>query len=183
MLGPYKERYGFETDNLYQRAAMLALAWLQAEASAAQAGGLFGAFFEAWRIMMEHWFAYGGQTPMLFFTSIDYHQYFVISCLIFCMGFYGVAARRNAVSMLLSMELMLNAVNINMSAFNLHWGPKLTRAAFTQNEDVWTNMGQVFSVFTIIIAAAEAAVGLAIIIAFYRARKSVMLDDANLMKW
>jgi NADH:ubiquinone oxidoreductase subunit K len=70
-----------------------------------------------------------------------------------------------------------------MSAFNLYWGPKITRAAFTSEEQVLTNLGQVFSVFAIIVAAAEAAVGLAIIIAFYRARKSIMLSDARLLRW
>lgn len=169
---------------------MLALIWLQEAASqagaAAQASvttGPLDSTIEAWRMLTEHWFTWGGDVPMRFFSNVDYHQYFVISCFIFCLGFYGVIARRNAISMLLSMELMLNAVNINLSAFNLYWGPKLTRAAFTQNQDVLTNMGQVFSVFAIIVAAAEAAVGLAIIIAYYRARKSIMLDDANQMKW
>jgi len=140
-------------------------------------------FAKLWEVVSRQWFAWGGETPMRFFTAIDYHQYFVVSCFIFCLGFYGVIARRNAISMLLALELMLNAVNINMSAFNQHWGPTITRAAFTSQEEVWTNMGQVFTVFTIIVAAAEAAVGLAIIIAFYRMRKSIMLDDANLLKW
>jgi NADH-quinone oxidoreductase subunit K len=140
------------------------------------------AFSAALHIAFTHWFAYAGDAPMRFFTTIDYHQYFVLSCFIFCLGFYGVVARRNAISMLLAMELMLNAVNINMSAFNLYWGPRLTLAAFTSEKTVWTQTGQVFSVFAIIVAAAEAAVGLAIIIAFYRARKSIMLDEASLLK-
>lgn len=144
-------------------------------------------WFESLRIAVEatlrQWFAYSGDTPMLFFTNIDYHQYFIVSCFIFCLGLYGVVARRNAISMLLALELMLNAVNINMSAFNKYWGPVVTRAAFTSVEEVYTNLGQVFSVFTIIVAAAEAAVGLAIIIAFYRLRKSIMVDDASSMKW
>lgn len=140
-------------------------------------------FSLAWQFLARYWFAYGGETPMRFFTAVDYHQYFVVSSFIFCLGLYGVVARRNAISMLLALELMLNAVNINMSAFNQYWGPVVTRASFTSNEEVFTNLGQVFSVFTIIVAAAEAAVGLAIIIAFYRLRKSIMLDDANLMKW
>jgi len=158
---------------------------LQSGETAAEVARISGAeaFATAWGYMMQHWFANAGDTPMRFFTSIDYHQYFIVSCFIFCLGFYGVAARRNAISMLLSLELMLNAVNINMSAFNWYWGPAVTRAAFTSEEAVITNLGQCFSVFTIIVAAAEAAVGLAIIIAFYRMRKSIMLDDANLMKW
>jgi NADH-quinone oxidoreductase subunit K len=142
----------------------------------------WASFGEALRLMFAHWFSFSGPVPMGFFTTIDYHQYFVISCFIFCLGFYGVVARRNAISMLLAMELMLNAVNINLSAFNFYWGPQKTLAAFTSEKSVYTQTGQVFSVFTIIVAAAEAAVGLAIIIAFYRARKSIMLDEANLMK-
>jgi NADH:ubiquinone oxidoreductase subunit K len=164
---------------------VLALLMVQAEGAAetvAQLSG-FEAVGRAATLMMQHWFAYGGELPMRFFTSIDYHQYFIISCFIFCLGFYGVVARRNAISMLLALELMLNAVNINMSAFNLYWGPKITRAAFTSEEAVVSNLGQVFSVFTIIVAAAEAAVGIAIIIAFYRMRKSIMLDQADLLKW
>jgi len=141
------------------------------------------AIIDAFAVIGRTWFAHSGEIPMRFFTLIDYHQYFVISCFIFCLGFYGVIARRNAISMLLALELMLNAVNINMSAFNLHWGHVVTRAAFTSEETVYTNLGQCFSVFVIIVAAAEAAVGLAIIIAFYRMRKSIMLDKAGLMKW
>jgi len=143
----------------------------------------WSALGEMLRILMQHWFAYGGEAPLRFFTRLDYHQYFVVSCFIFCLGFYGVVARRNAISMLLAMELMLNAVNINLSAFNQHWGLKTTLASFTSEKTVLTNLGQCFSVFAIIVAAAEAAVGLAIIIAFYRMRKSILLDDANLMKW
>jgi NADH-quinone oxidoreductase subunit K len=161
---------------------LLALLLLQAQQSTATTLADWAAFGEALRIVFMHWFAHSGAAPMRFFTVIDYHQYFIISCFIFCLGFYGVVARRNAISMLLAMELMLNAVNINMSAFNLYWGPNRTLSAFTSEKSVWTQTGQVFSVFAIIVAAAEAAVGLAIIIAFYRARKSIMLDDANLLK-
>jgi NADH-quinone oxidoreductase subunit K len=161
----------------------LALIFLQAEPGGPVSAGDWSAFGEVLAMLMRHWFAYGGEVPMRFFTNVDYHQYFVVSCLIFCMGFYGVVAKRNAISMLLAMELMLNAVNINLSAFNQYWGEKLTLAAFTSEKTVFTNMGQCFSVFAIIVAAAEAAVGLAIIIAFYRARKSIMLDDASVMRW
>ena len=162
---------------------MLAMMLQTGVAEQAAQPGPLSALAQAWGILFQHWFAYGGDAPMRFFTSVDYHQYFIISSFIFCLGFYGVAARRNAISMLLALELMLNAVNINMSAFNQYWGLAQTRAAFTSEESVLTNLGQCFSVFAIIVAAAEAAVGLAIIIAFYRMRKSIMLDDANLMKW
>ncbi len=162
---------------------MLALLLQTGEAAAAPQMGGLEAVGRAMAMMMQHWFAYGGEAPMRFFTSIDYHQYFIVSCFIFCLGFYGVVARRNAISMLLAMELMLNAVNINMSAFNDYWGPVMTRAAFTSEKSVYTDLGQCFSAFAIIIAAAEAAIGLGIVIAFYRMRKSIMLDDANLLKW
>jgi NADH-quinone oxidoreductase subunit K len=143
----------------------------------------WGAYVQMVHLMLQEWFAYGGDPPLRFFTRLDYHQYFIISAFIFALGFYGVVARRNAISMLLAMELMLNAVNINMSAFNMAWGPSITRAAFTQQEEVYSNLGQAFSVFAIIVAAAEAAVGLAIIIAFYRVRKSIMLNDARVLRW
>lgn len=139
-------------------------------------------FFQAIEFASRQWFATSGEHTMAWFVNVDYHQYFVLSAFIFCLGLYGVIARRNAIGMLLALELMLNAVNINMSAFNFYYGPKLTLASFTAEESVMTNMGQVFSIFTIIVAAAEAAVGLAIIIAFYRMRRSIMLDTANLMK-
>jgi NADH:ubiquinone oxidoreductase subunit K len=164
---------------------MLALFLLQTAESAQSAPQMSApqALAAALHYIGQTWFAYGGDWPMRFFTNIDYHQYFVISCFIFCLGFYGVVARRNAISMLLALELMLNAVNINMSAFNEYWGPVISRAAFTSEESVYTNLGQCFSAFAIIVAAAEAAIGLGIIIAFYRMRRSIMLDDANLLKW
>ena len=158
---------------------MLVLALQSAEA--AQPAG-WSALGQAWQIVFSHWFAYGGDAPMRFFTRIDYHQYYIISCFIFCLGFYGVVARRNAISMLVALELMLNAVNINMSAFNQYWGIKITRAAFTAEDSVWTNLGQCFSVFGIIVAAAEAAVGLALILAIYRHRRTANLDEIEAMK-
>jgi NADH-quinone oxidoreductase subunit K len=137
---------------------------------------------QAVEFLSRQWFATSGERPMSWFVNVDYHQYFVLSSFIFCLGLYGVIARRNAIGMLLALELMLNAVNINMSAFNAHYGPKKTKASFTTEDSVLTNMGQVFSIFTIIVAAAEAAIGLAIIIAYYRLKKSIMLDSADLMK-
>jgi len=68
-------------------------------------------------------------------------------------------------------------------AFNRWWGLKITRAAFTSAEQVLSPVGQVFAVFIIIVAAAEAAVGLAIVLAIYRARRSANIEDLNLMKW
>ena len=116
-------------------------------------------------------------------TTVSVHHYLLIAAFVFAVGFYGVVVRRNAISVLMSLELMLNAVNINFVAFNQIWGLKLTRAAFTSVEDVYSPVGQIFAIFIIIVAAAEAAIGLAIILAFYRQRQSVMVEDANLLRW
>ncbi|MEX2586549.1 MAG: NADH-quinone oxidoreductase subunit NuoK [Actinomycetota bacterium] len=91
--------------------------------------------------------------------------------LLFCVGVYGVLARRNAVIVLMSIELMLNAVNINLVAFNAMSG--LTdRLA-----------GEVFALFIIAIAAAELGLGLAIVLLVYKNRLTISLDEVNLMKW
>ncbi len=110
-------------------------------------------------------------------------QFFTIASFLFCVGFYGVIVRRNAIAVLMATELMLNAVNILFVAFNRWWGMKLTRAAFTSIENVYSPVGQVFAIFVIIIAAAEAAVGIAIVLALYRTRRSANIEDASLMKW
>lgn len=94
--------------------------------------------------------------------------FLVLSALLFSIGVYGVLARQNAVLILLSIELMLNAVSINLVAFSA-----LVR-------DV---AGQVFALFVITVAAAEVGVGLAIVILIYRNRQSVDVDEMSLMKW
>lgn len=94
----------------------------------------------------------------------------VLSSFLFCVGVYGVLARRNAVLVLMSVELMLNATNINLVAFNL-----LLREAHL--------MGQIFALFVITIAAAELGIGLAIVIMIYRNRTTVSVDEVSLMKW
>lgn len=94
----------------------------------------------------------------------------VLSSLIFSIGVYGVLARQHAVLILLSIELMLNAVNINLVAF----GAVLQEAGVA---------GQVFALFIIAVAAAEVGVGLAIVILIYRNRQSVEVDEMSLMKW
>jgi len=91
----------------------------------------------------------------------------VLSSFLFSVGIYGVLARRNAVLVLASIELMLNAVNINLVAFG----------AYRHNI-----AGQVFALFVITIAAAEVGVGLAIVVLIFRNRASIALDDADLMK-
>ena len=94
-------------------------------------------------------------------------QFLVLSAVIFAIGVYGVLARKNGVLVLMSVELMLNAVNLNFIAFS---------AALHQVA------GQVFALFVITIAAAEVGVGLAIVLLLYRNIKSPDLDDADLLK-
>jgi NAD(P)H-quinone oxidoreductase subunit 4L len=94
-------------------------------------------------------------------------QFLVLSAFLFCVGIYGVLARRNGVLVLMSVELMLNAVNLNLVAFSARLG------------DV---AGQVFALFVITIAAAEVGVGLAIVLLIYRNRVDVNLDEIDLMK-
>ena len=89
---------------------------------------------------------------------------------LFSAGVYGVLARRNAVMVLMAIELMLNAVNINLVAFSQY----LRDAAFT---------GQIFALFVITVAAAEIGIGLAIVILIYRNRETIDVDKVNLLKW
>ena len=94
-------------------------------------------------------------------------HYVVLSALIFAVGLFGVVTRRNAVVILMSLELMLNGANLAFVAFGRHWG----------------NLeGQVFTFFVIAVAAAEAAVALAILIALFRLKGGVTLDDAAELK-
>jgi len=96
--------------------------------------------------------------------------YLVFAAALFCIGVYGVLARRNAVAILLSIELMLNAVNVNLVAF---WRYRYPEAL----------SGQAFAVMVFAVAAAEVAVGLALIISIYRRRNTVVADEIDLMKW
>lgn len=96
-------------------------------------------------------------------------HYVVLSSLVFAIGAYGALTRRNAISVLMSVELMFNAANINFVAFSY----RLKERAFLA--------GQVFPIFVIAIAACEVAVGLALVLALYRNRKIVNLDEANQM--
>jgi NADH:ubiquinone oxidoreductase subunit K len=89
---------------------------------------------------------------------------------LFCVGLYGVLVRKNAIAILMGIELMLNSVNINLIAFWRYRSP----------ENI---SGQVFAILVFAVAAAEVAVGLALIISIYRRRNSVVADDMNLLKW
>jgi len=94
-------------------------------------------------------------------------QFLLLAAVLFCIGVYGVLARRNGVMVLMSIELILNAVNINLVAFGAFNG---------------TVTGEVFALFVIAIAAAEVGVGLAIVLLIFRNKRSVDLSDVDLMK-
>lgn len=96
--------------------------------------------------------------------------YLMLAALLFCVGVFGVLARRNAVGILMGIELMLNAVNLNLVAFWRYLSPSAIA-------------GQVFTLIVFAVAASEAAVGLALIISIYRRRSTVVADEINLMKW
>ncbi len=102
--------------------------------------------------------------------AIPLYWWLIAAAALFCIGLYGALSRRNAIGILMGIELMLNAVNVNLVAFWRY----ITPQALT---------GQVFAIFVITIAAAEAAVGLAIIISAYRRRDTVIADDLDIMKW
>lgn len=92
----------------------------------------------------------------------------LFSAALFSLGIYGVLARRNAVLVLMSIELMLNAVTLNLVAFATHLGQIA---------------GQVFGLFVIAVAAAEVGIGLAIVILIYRNRETISVDEVNLLRW
>ena len=96
--------------------------------------------------------------------------YLLLSAALLCIGIYGVLSRRNAVAILMGIELMLNAVNLNLVAFWRYLSPAVIS-------------GQVFAVMVFAVAASEAAVGLALIISIYRRRSTVAAEDINLLKW
>ena len=102
--------------------------------------------------------------------AIGLTHYLSLAAILFGIGLFGVVTRRNAIGILMSVELMFNAVNINLVAFNRY----ITPTDFT---------GQIFAIFTIVIAAAEATVGLAIVLLIYRNFRDIFVDRINLMKW
>ena len=103
-------------------------------------------------------------------APIPLEAYLLVASILFCIGVWGLINSRNAVRVLMSIELMLNAVNINLMAFSSYLDGDLIR-------------GQVFTVFVITVAAAEAAVGLAILLSLYRNRVTVDMESFNLLRW
>lgn len=100
--------------------------------------------------------------------AVSTEAYLMLSLALFTIGVIGVLTRRNVIMVLMSIELILNAVNINLIVFSRVWG------------DV---SGQIFAIFIITDAAAEAAVGLGIILAFFRNRTTVLADEMDMLKW
>lgn len=96
--------------------------------------------------------------------------YLILAAALFCIGIYGVLARRNAIAILMGVELMLNAVILNLLAFWRYGEPA-------------TAVGQAFAAFVYAVAAAEVAVGLALIVVIYRSRRTTDIDQINLLKW
>ncbi|NCO65077.1 MAG: NADH-quinone oxidoreductase subunit NuoK [Candidatus Aquicultor secundus] len=102
--------------------------------------------------------------------NVPLEWWLILSAVLFGIGLIGVLLRRNAVMILLSVELMLNASNLNLVAFSRYITPNLAS-------------GQMFALFVMAVAAAEVAVGLAIILSIYRNVRSVDLDDFNIFRW
>ena len=94
----------------------------------------------------------------------------IFSTLLFAIGVYGVLVRRNVIGLLISIELILNSVNVNF-------------IAFSRIHPLNPEMGQVFAIFVITLAATAASVGLAIVLALYRVQKTIFTDEVNLLKW
>ena len=102
--------------------------------------------------------------------ALGLEHYLVLSAILFSIGLYGALTKRNAVIILMCIELMLNAVNISLVAFSSYIVPQLLT-------------GQIFAIFVMVVAAAEVAVGLAIILAIYRGLTDIDANNINLMKW
>ncbi|MFM8180130.1 MAG: NADH-quinone oxidoreductase subunit NuoK [Candidatus Kapaibacterium sp.] len=101
-------------------------------------------------------------------STVTIEWYLLLSAVLFTIGVIGVATRRNAIIIFMSIELMLNAVNLSFVSFAQHLGD---------------TSGQIFVFFIMAVAAAEAAVGLAIVLALFRNKKTIYIDEVNVMKW
>ena len=104
----------------------------------------------------------------MFSAGLD--QYLILSAVLFCIGLFGVLTQRNVIKIIMCLEIMLNAVNIALIAFSQYVTPvNLT--------------GQIFAIFVMVVAAAEVAVGIAIVFTVYRNRESVDIENFNILKW
>ena len=119
---------------------------------------------------------FGVMDAMLHITTL---HYLVLGAALFLLGVIGVLTRRNVVIVLMSIELILNAVNLNLVALSHYWQGR----PMVLGGGPGALHGQVFAIFVITDAAAEAAVGLGILIAFFRNKETVNIDEVNLLKW
>ncbi len=103
-------------------------------------------------------------------TNIGLEHYLILSAALFSIGVFGLITRNNAIRVLMSIEVILNAININFVAFARYIDPLIAK-------------GQVFSLFIMAIAAAEAAIGLALLLLIYRNRVNIHMDSFNVLKW
>jgi NADH:ubiquinone oxidoreductase subunit K len=106
--------------------------------------------------------------------GLTLNHYLVLGAVLFCIGLYGAITKRNAIAVLMGIEIMLNAVNVTLVGY-----------AFYNTVKPWSTYltGQIFAIFIITVAAAEAAVALAMIISIYRKRNTVDVVEINMMKW
>ena len=109
---------------------------------------------------------------------MDLERFLILAAVLFCIGLYGSLARRNVITVLMSIELMFNAVNITLVAFSKYVVP----VGVEEGQLGLMLTGQVFAIFIITVAAAEIALGLGIVIALYRNRETVDLSEASLMR-
>lgn len=107
-------------------------------------------------------------------TNPDLSKFLVIGALLFIIGVAGVLTRRNIIVIFMSIELILNAANLNFVAFSRY---------LQETGSVNALAGQIFTVFVIVVAAAEAAIGLGIVIALYRNKETIWVDEIDLLKW
>ena len=108
---------------------------------------------------------------------MDLERFLLLSAVLFCIGLYGALARRNVITVLMSIEIMFNAVNIALVAFSKYLVP-----AGVEEQLGRLLTGQVFAIFVVTVAAAEIALGLGIVIALYRTRETVDISEASLMR-
>ena len=111
-------------------------------------------------------------------------NFLIVSAILFSIGLYGALSKRNAIAVLMSVELMFNAVNLAAVAFSRYSVPATLANTGSRAQDVASALltGQIFAIFIITIAAAEVALGLAIVIAVYRSRSTIFVTDAAQMK-
>lgn len=116
---------------------------------------------------------------------VPVQAYLALAAVLFGIGAYGILTRRNVITVLMGMEIMLNSVNLMLVAFNRQWGVSMMRQPFSLIEglQVEAPVGQVFVIFALTIAVAEAAIGFALVYFIYRSLGTVQGDRLNIMKW